>query len=60
MHLTILSRLFSTRDRLARRLAVVDKAINAVGRSYSKEQGYLFPLTTSRLRNEVERKLSEK
>lgn len=58
-HATLL-KLFQRRDAVEKELRQLDAAIASIGRLYSKEQGYIFPLTTSKLRNLVQRQQEKK
>lgn len=45
---------FERRDRLARQLEELDRAITLAGREWSREQGNIVPLRTEALRRAVQ------
>ena len=48
-----LRRLFELEDSLARQLEGTRQTIRMMGRKYSKEKGYIVPLSVYQLRREV-------
>lgn len=53
-----LKALLETEAKLKKRLAVTESAIRVMGARYSKERGFVFPLTREKLERELKNDLS--